>query len=93
MSKATKARAKTKRAGEKRARKATMKAQYQAWAAAGVTKGSKRGRQTKAKGKKLVRVRKGKSNKQAFPLHLWLTPGGTLKHGAPHRAFLELQKR
>jgi len=93
MSKATKARAKLKRVAEKRARKASMKAQYAAWAAAGVTKGSKRGRQTKALAKKLVKVRKGKSNKQPFPLHLWLTKYGTLKPGAPHRAWLELQKR
>jgi len=93
MSKKTKAKAKDKRAAEKRSRKASQKAQYQAWAAAGVTKGSKRQRSKKASDYKLLNPRKKGRTRIPFPVHLWLDKNGKLKAGAPHRAWLELNRQ
>lgn len=93
MSKKTKARAKVKRAQEKRARKASMKTQYQAWAAAGITKGSKRQKSKKALAHKLLNPKKGGRKRIPFPVHLWLDKNGNLKPGAPHKAYLELQRQ
>lgn len=93
MSKKSKAAAKVKRASEKRARKASQKAQYTAWRDAGVTKGSKRARAMKAKGKKLAKARKGVSGAKPFPVGVWLNKDGTLKAGAPHKAWLALNGR
>jgi hypothetical protein len=92
MSAKTKARAKIKRSGEKRARKATLKAQYQAWARDGVTKGSKRQRSKKAIAKKLLNPRKGGRTRIALSLVPWTDKQGNLLPGAPHRAYLEWRK-
>lgn len=91
MSKKAKAQNKTKRASDKRAKKAHKKAQYAAWRDQGVTKGSKR-QKSKATETKKVATKKGPSGKKPFPVHLWLTPEGKLKPGSPHKAWLELQK-
>ena len=92
MSKKSKAKTKDKRASEKRTRKASLKAQYQAWARDGVTKGSKRQRSKKATAKKLLNPRKGGRTRIPYPLGPWTDKAGNLLPGYPHGAFLEWRK-
>lgn len=91
MSKKSRQKRKQKRAQDKRAQKQSRKAQYSAWAAAGVTKSSKRARTNKAKARK-VRTRRQGVGSIPFPYHLWLKSDGTLHVGAPHKAFLAMKR-
>lgn len=92
MSKKTKARAKTKRASEKRARKASLKAKYQAWAADGITKGSKRQRNKRGRGAKLVNPHRRGSH-IPWNVDLFCNKRGELLPGAPHAVYIAWKAR
>lgn len=87
MSKRSKAAAKEKRAKEKRARKASMKAQYEAWRDAGITKHSRRAKAQDKAGVSKLKRNSGKK-KIPWPVHLWVDKAGNLLPGSPHQVYL-----